>query len=123
MNENAQTIKEVVDVAVIALQPLADKVNQTAGYVWSLQVKQAYIDGVCYLGGLLVGTIFMLGAYLVFNLDVKQIPKEDRGLCVVLSIILFVIGICVFKAYLPEALQCFLNPEYYALKQLINLAK
>ena len=123
MNETTQTVKEVIDVAITTLQPLAEKLNKTADYVWGLQIRQAHIDGVCYLVGLIIGIVFIWGAYTAYEQSKQAIDNEDKGSYIVLSVLLFIVGCCVCRAYLPSVLQCLFNPEYYALTQIINLAK
>ena len=127
MSEVAQTTKEVIDVIAIALQPLADKLGTTGQYVWGLQVKQAYVDGSLALVGLLFGIALITVAILWMkkindNLETQRDTEMD-GFGVVASVILFIAGFIFLCTNVPTVLNCFINPEYYALHQLIKLVK
>ena len=122
MSEVAQTTKEVIEVVTTALQPLADKLGTTAPYVWGLQVKQAYVDGFVALGGLMFGIFLCVLSLLL----VKHLRKEeyiDIGDCFLVLFPVFVTGLGFILINFSTVLNCFVNPEYYALQQLIKLVK
>ena len=122
MTETAQTTKEVIEVVTTALQPLVDKLGTTAQYVWGLQVKQAYVDGFVALGWLMFGIFLCVLSLLL----VKHLNKEeyiDIGDIVIFLIPVFVTGLGFILINFPTILNCFINPEYYALQQFIKLVK
>ena len=126
MSEVAQTTKEVIEVVTTALQSLAEKLGTTAQYIWGLQVKQAYVVGFVALAGFLFGAIMIIGSiwmfYKLFNNNSKE-ETEVKGFLFVGSLVSLIIG-CIFCAsWFSTVLNCFINPEYYALKQLIKLVK
>ena len=127
MTETTQTTKEVIEVVTTALQPLAEKLGTTAQYVWGLQVKQAYVDGSIALVVLLFGIALITVAILWMkkindNLETQRNTEMD-GFGVVASVILFIAGFIFLYINVPTILNCFINPEYYALQHLINLVK
>ena len=122
MSEVAQTTKEVIEVIATALQPLAEKLGTTAQYVWGLQVRQAYVEGFIALGGLMFG-IFLCGLSVWL---VKHLTNE-RGYDIldvfIFIFLFFIIGLTFIFINFSTVLGCFINPEYYALQQLIKLVK
>ena len=127
MTETTQTTKEVIEVVTTALQPLAEKLGTTAQYVWGLQVKQAYVDGSIALVVLLFGIALITVAILWMkkindNLETQRNTEMD-GFGVVASVILFIAGFIFLCTNVPTVLNCFINPEHYALHQLIKLVK
>ncbi len=122
MSEVAQTTKEVIEVVTTALQPLADKLGTTAQYVWGLQVKQAYVDGLVALSGLALGIILcVLSVWLVKHLHKKENIEIGNSFLVLSPV--FVTGLGFILTNFSTVLNCFVNPEYYALQQLIKLIK
>ena len=123
MSEVTKTTKEVIEVVTTALQPLADKLGTTAQYVWGLQVKQAYVDGFVALGGLMFGIVLCLLSFLL----VKHLNKEEY--IEIADFIFFLISCCFATGLgfilvnFSTVLNCLVNPEYYALQQLIKLVK
>ena len=122
MSEVAQTTKEVIEVVTTSLQPLADKIGTTAQYVWGLQVKQAYVDGFIALGGLMFGVFLCVLSLLLVKHLSKEKYMETDDIVIVLSPF-FVIGLGFIIMTFSTILNCFINPEYYALQQIIKLVK
>ena len=113
-------IKEMIDVVTTALQPLADKLGTTAQYTWSLQVKQAYVDGSIALVAVLFG-ILMIIPTIYLNWKYKN--EYEFELWATLSIIPITIGLGLVFLNIKTVFTCFINPEYYAIQQLIYLVK
>ena len=127
MTETAQTTKEVIDVMITALQPLADKLGTTAQYVWEMQVKQAYVDGFVALSGLLLGIGLLIVAFRVFKsfyhyrLEDEYDKFESEKLICILMFSL--VGILFLVLNFSTTIECFINPHYHALSSLIKLVK
>ena len=127
MSEVAQTTKEVIEVIAIALQPLADKLETTAQYVWGLQAKQAYVDGFVALCGLLLGIGLLIVAFRVFKsfyhyrLEDEYDKFETEKLICILMFSL--VGMLFLFLNFSTTIECFINPHYHALSSLIKLVK
>ena len=122
MTEVGQTTKEVIEVVTTALQPLAEKLGTTAQYVWTLQVRQSYVDGSIALVGLLFG-MAIVGLTIFLNWKHKDDEDYDFDLWGVVSIIIMLFGLGFILININTVFNAFINPEYYALQQLINLVK
>ena len=122
MSEVAQTTKEVIEVVTTALQPLADKLGTTGQYVWGLQVKQAYVDGSIALVGLLFGLV-MVGLVIFLNWKYSDDEYYDFDFWCVVSIFPIIIGLGFIFYNIYTVFNAFINPEHYALHQLIKLVK
>ena len=123
MSEVANTTKEVIEVVTTALQPLADKLGTTAQYVWGLQVKQAYVEGFIALGGLVFGIfLWVLSVVIARGLAKDRSCDLDDVALITFSIFALFGSIFVYINF-STVLNCFVNPEYYALQQLIKLVK
>lgn len=127
MTETAQTTKEVIEVVTTALQPLAEKLGTTAQYVWEMQVKQAYVDGLVALSGLLLGIGLLIIAFLVFKsfyhcrLEDEYDKFEAEKLICILTFSFF--GMIFLFLNFSTTIECFINPHYHALSILIKLVK
>ena len=127
MTETTQTTKEVIEVIITALQPLADKLGTTAQYVWEMQVKQAYVDGFVALSGLLLGIGLLIVAFRVFKsfyhccLEDEYDKLETEKLICILMFSL--VGMLFLFLNFSNTIECFINPHYHALSSLIKLVK
>ena len=122
MSEVAQTTKEVIEVVTTALQPLAEKLGTTAQYVWGLQVKQAYVDGFVAIGGLGLGIGLCILAFTLMHYLTKD-GKCDKADSFFISAFIFILGAGFVLMNFSNTLNCFINPEYYALQQMIKMVK
>lgn len=141
MTETAQTVKDVVDTIMPYLSAAAEQLGTTAAYLWQLQVKQAYVFGI-------VGTIkyivwialccvgYKVIKYFVKNyneknqlytegeLTFKQFDNATEG-CIYIPFIIVAVafGLYLSLPSLNELATVFINPEYWALNQVISLLK
>lgn len=122
MTEVGQTTKEVIEVVTTALQPLAEKLGTTAQYVWELQVRQSYVDGSIALVGLLFGLV-VVGLTIFLNWKHKDDEDYDFAFWSVISIIPMSVGLVFILSNINTVFTAFINPEYYAIQQMINLVK
>ena len=127
MTETTQTTKEVIEVIITALQPLADKLGTTAQYVWEMQVKQAYVDGFVALSGLLLGIGLLIVAFRVFKSlyhcrleDEYDKFEAEKLICI---LVFSFVGMIFLFLNFSTTIECFINPHYHALSSLIKLVK
>jgi formate hydrogenlyase subunit 3/multisubunit Na+/H+ antiporter MnhD subunit len=105
------------------LAELAARLGTTVEHLWSVLIRQAYIDGISSLITVLITVAFGLGLIFLFQY-VRNKHKEalekyvPTGLeFVVLGMVLVVVaGIAGNNLY--WVISDFFNPEYYALRQL-----
>jgi len=106
------------------LDALAAKLGVTAERLWAVLVKQAGVElFVVLLSSLLLGAM----AVVCFRLTGWFMRKaEDRGdgygIAAVLSGIACLILVIVTIAFLCEAPTLVMNPEYWALREILKVA-
>lgn len=140
--ETVNGVREAVREIMPYLEQVAEKLGQTAQYLWALQVKQGFIMGIGYLlqylcWGLFVALFLWLakktwGKYqsvVEQNKNLGYWSKEDTmpyefggmfggGLAVAI--------LAMWLVTLPsihEILTLLFNTEYWALKQVVALLK
>jgi len=96
------------------LQQLIDMVKSTAPVLWAIYVKQAYVVGFQYT--LSAITLLAVGGYFYICSKKSDLDDEDKTFfgflcasCILICVILIAIS-----------LGRFINPEYYAIKMLID---
>jgi hypothetical protein len=140
MTETAQTVKDVVDTIMPYLAQAADKLGTTADYLWKLQVKQAYVEGITYGVQWIVTIVAFWILYKIFvNLNSQEVKTHDDygrnyettkffaccyvyvpwGLAAIANGFFTVRLITNLKLMLT----LLINPEYWALNQVILLLK
>lgn len=110
------------------LTKLADKLGTTVGHLYAIMIKQAFIDGIESIFIFTVCTIIFISLYIKFS---NQITKEeaknedtweiDRSeIWIVFKILIIIAWVAISFFSLLTAIDCFFNPEYYALHQIIK---
>lgn len=115
------------------IEAFAAKLGTTAEHVWAVLVRQAYVSGWCDL-------VFYLAVSIAVALTLKlakkcqQKAKEEsdkRGwgdeegwvagltACLITSMILVLVSILS----IDDTITKFFNPEYWALRQILSIAK
>ena len=102
----------------ILIEQLAAKLGTTADALWQILVQQAFISGI----GNLIGCLVIICILLVWIRYQKKTEFEDENpfpyVAWALVLIATVIGLPIF---LYSAISCFLNPEYFALSEIMRL--
>lgn len=110
------------DQITTLLAELAQKLGTTTEYLWGFAVKNAYIDGITttVLGTL--GLLFGLTLLFFFFRENKKTVGEydgDKATCYLLFGIVFTIISLLVVCW--SGIPSFLNPEYYAFKNMVEL--
>lgn len=119
------------------LRELAAQMNTTVEFLWGVLVRQAQVYAISYI----VDTIIVLViAYLFASVlnhwrrsnvgfDFMEVPTQDEGkwaLYLFLSIVLGIITLTGMLAIIftfNNFLTALLNPEYWALQQILEYIK
>ena len=131
MTETAQTIKDSIEVLTPYLDQLAGKLGTTVDKLWMLQVKQAYIEGWSLLFGDVIFIVIQLLLLKYFSKIYTFMDELDNDgvrfiICiigVIVALIIVFVDLRILCIDLSKLLTIFVNPEYYALQQLIYLIK
>ena len=107
------------------LQILAERFGTTVEHLWSVAVRQTYIDALTALILIVTTTV---GAYFILKLC-KRTAKEDdsymgekRGLAGIVALITFATFASVVLSNIGAVAQV-LNPEFTAIKLLFSVVK
>jgi len=112
------------------LTALADKFGTTVNHLYSIMIRQAYIEGFESLLMLLIAIIISIVFYRCLKSDYKKQSKswceswpdyfeENTGTSVI-TILVAIICIVAVIAGIVNGINCFFNPEYYALHQILK---
>lgn len=115
-----------MDINTLAtlLEKLSGKVGVSVELLWESLIKQAYINGiirfiVCMVVlGFSIGGLYFLRK--LYNFNKKKYPKGSY-ICVIIVATAVLIIVCnIFNLGMSafNITESFLNPEYWALKQM-----
>ena len=146
MNEVANNVKELSSQLIDALKPVAQKLGEGAASIYHMAVKDALISGIeswIYVGLGLALYVLPIVAYKV-TWRKKKVPVRDGAISEdkssfkeeyefdddarLASVIIPLIAAGIFGTLtivlnIGSALHYTLNPEYMALKDLLNTVK
>jgi hypothetical protein len=100
------------------IKQLADKLGTTAEHLWGVLIKQAPISSSIDLmfDAILIG----LMAYVWVKLVKHDADAEDKIMLGIILTIVCGVAALAMMASLPTTIAGFVNPEYWALKQLLS---
>lgn len=107
------------------LQILAERFGTTVEHLWSVAVRQTYVDAAT---GILLILAVSAGAYFALRWCKKAFEEDDsymgekRMFAGVIACIVLVILTGVVLSNIGNLLQVF-NPEFYAVKLLLSTLK
>lgn len=114
------------------LESLAKKLGTTAEYLWQVLLRQAPIYAATTLAQFIIIMVFgyvLLKFHLDFSKETldkhgyKETIYEDNESTVWIMVVLGVLWVFLFLIVfcsLGDVVNGFFNPEYWALKQIIN---
>lgn len=98
------------------IQKMAEKLGVTAEHIWGVLVRQAPITCSIHLAALAAMAVLLV--WTGRRLYVWEPNDGDKLVITVLWALAAFIGIMCFST-MGDALSGFVNPEYWALKQLL----
>lgn len=119
------------------LETLAQNLGTTVEYLWSVLLKQAPISATI---DLILLILVLVAGYLLYRLHVRlsaTTPNKDKYygdesvydssdiaaplMCIAATIwfLIFIVAVC----YIPNIINGYFNPEYWALKEILNSVK
>lgn len=113
------------------LNALADKFETTVGHLYAIMIKQAYISGVeaclSIVALIITATVFIIMLIKSYKSQKKEYGWtdlteyfEENGGVFLVSIMLSCVIVMAFIICSKTAIDCFYNPEYYALTHILN---
>ena len=107
-----EEIERVIDLLISRFGPLGE-------HVWSVYVRQAWLEGVLYAFGLILSLLSLSGAFLITRMLNKKSNMDDTDGWSTCFFMLFLFGIVGFILCLI-GLPRIINPEYYAFQKLLG---
>ena len=111
-----------------ALVELCTKLGTSVEHLWGVLIKQAMLDGIANTFIIMVWTLFSIWSFKLIQRKTIFIDEDhpsdwkDEGKFMAwilwgIIVFIFLITIC---CSLPSIMSSFINPEYWALKQIIK---
>jgi hypothetical protein len=96
------------------IEALASQI-ESCGAAWEMIVRQHWITGLYIAIGF--GVLFILGCFFIVASS-KMRDDEAQGIMGVMSLLVFIISIIGILA--TGSIAMIVNPEYYAIQDLMN---
>ena len=121
---NPNYLEKTIDIIKTNLQPLADKIGQGAGWTYELFVRQVYVNALTGLLWEVVGIGLLVTAKKCFDkkLEDKYDDWDDYNKWFLIVPVLG-IGLALTLLPLSNLIQALVNPNYRAIKLIIDLVK
>ena len=111
----SQVVKQITE----SLTPLADKLGKSAGFVYQLAVRQAYIDGIEYF---LLALLCISGIYF-YAKNYKQWAYDDFDSVLFVGAIFSLVSVIALPILICCSFDCLFNPQYAAITSLLSTIK
>ena len=103
------------------IESLATKLGVTSEHLWGVLLKQERIDAMFALSGIIIFLFVILGLLLIAFLNWNSKNLDEQKISLLAVGLFFSIGLFIYSSY--SFVQPFFNPEYEALKKLIEIAR
>lgn len=114
-------MKEELSMVISYLDKIGEKLGAGTNYFWPVIVKQQYVDSFVAMG------FFILCLLIEIIIGVKAIKVYEREGDVEIwqQIVLSVFGLVLFFSFVAFVVEGFdfINAEYWALKDLLQMVK
>ena len=137
---DSNQVNSVIDNLGSKIKPALDTLSSSMGIatekVCEVLIRQAFVDGVLYSIGAVIGLILIITSITLFRKATKKgkdgknkydIWNENYGYwsdtaCgfTVVYIAILILGILMFAFNIGDALTALINPEYYAFNKIIE---
>jgi hypothetical protein len=122
MNEN--TIKIISD----GIDMIAQKLGVAVDKVYPIMLKQAHVDFIIAVTKSLFGIISIIIMIIfvkkMLNITIKDTITEKKDVIslgyFICAVIFSIIGLVSTIIYIPEAVQIYINPDYYIFKEYVQ---
>src|SRR3990167_6409897 len=116
-----ELVREIIASGSATLSKLAEVAGSTAQHIYTVLVRQQFVDGVTTLVQLALWCFLMyFGGMKIWRWHNAGDEYSDRGLgAIIVGIGLVIVSFAVV-GFLGAAVGKFINPEYYALKFLFE---
>ncbi len=101
------------------IEKLAFKLGTTAEYLWGVLISQAYIHGIINISIVgFFGLFLFIGWYICLTYKFKE--PDPKILVIGCLICMSFVYIYLTLHEINDIITAFVNPEYWALKQIIK---
>jgi cellobiose-specific phosphotransferase system component IIC len=125
-NTITETVDYMTDKISPVLEKLADTLNTSVEFLWSVLVRQAMVSGIA---NIIIGSILIFCIYLLFTKGIrtlKMIFNKDSEVgviaTVVFSMVAFIFSLIIIFN-IKNTVTCLINPEYWALNEILEKLK
>jgi 4-hydroxybenzoate polyprenyltransferase len=113
------------------LRELATKLGTTSEYLWRVLLKQAFISGISdiiYYIALTIATIYLFWLHKKFSVENEKkqslyYKKEWIILPMGAAGFILIIALLCAIGNIPDTIAALVNPEYWALDQILHKVK
>ena len=113
-----QQLDPVAQAAFSRLDALATKLGVAAGQLFEVVVRQAGVEAWSRVGIILLALLFWIPAALLIKKGVEDNDFEGVSVVVGLGTVIFTIVAAIRAFQIPTL---FLNPQYWAIKEIGKL--
>jgi hypothetical protein len=119
------------DATIKLIEQLAAKLGTTSEYLWSVLIRQAYISAITdliYYAVIIITGILLWKVHKYFSVerekwDDRNFYDHEDMLAVPLMVCTALTWVCVAIAGIVSVgttISAFINPEYWAIKQILS---
>lgn len=115
------------DKTAVLIQSLAEKLGTTSEYLWGVLVKQAPISGMIDLVVLSAWAAVLLVVFRLIQREVGSVTEGYdmtwKGMKLTIWWVAFGIYLMCFFICISSVITSIVNPEYWALKEILGAVR
>lgn len=99
------------------LSELVKFLQEVSPLVWQSLIKQVYSEA---FSALIWGVVFLVASVFLFRFSKARLKENDTDFPAIITYIVSIVSFPVSLLLLTDAIQRFINPEYYAIRFILQ---
>lgn len=119
-----EVVKQIPDTLAKVIDTLSIKLGSTGEALFKILVRQQYVVGLQNIFDIAVFTIILyIWWKILYKKATDMVSGDGPGVITVIATIITAILVIIMIIDLEQATAYFLNPQYYAIKDLMDMVK
>ena len=115
-----ENLNQLIEQIRPAMEKMAEKLGVAGEFLWSVLIKQQYINGIFGIGWCLLGIVILILLAWIIKKWGKVLFEVSDGMIILFWIFVGVLGSVALIAGFEMSVNHLVNPEYQAIQDIFE---
>lgn len=118
-----ENFNQLIEQIKPAMEKMAEQLGVASEFLWSVLIKQQYIDGIFGIGWCIIGIVTL--SLLAWSIKKwgKMLLEVSDGAVIMVWIVIGALGCVAIILGFQSAVNHLVNPEYQAIKDIFEFIR